>query len=76
MDKPEISIECDPSKAAEAAELVRRDFRALLEVFERQLVTLPASDLEGRSHINDAKAAVERGIKLSNELIGMLRSRA
>ena len=71
----DLSMECDPQKAADAAELVRRDFGALLEVLELQLASLPESDTEHRAHIEEARSAAERGIRLSDELIDMLRNR-
>jgi hypothetical protein len=70
-----VSIDCDPGKAAEAAEMVRRDFSALLKVFEEQLAISSDNEVERRVHINEARSAAERGIKLSKELIDMLRSR-
>jgi hypothetical protein len=67
------SKQCDPRKAAEAAELVRRDFDALVDVFDRQLAILSANESENRSHVTKAKAAAERGLKLSQQLIQILR---
>jgi Na+/H+ antiporter NhaB len=55
--------------------MVRRDFSALLKVFEEQLAISSDNEVERRVHINEARSAAERGIKLSNELIDMLRSR-
>ena len=67
------SKQCDPRRPAEAAELVRRDFDALVDVFDRQLAILSAHESERRSHVTKAKAAAERGLKLTRRLIHILR---
>ena len=78
MDKDnrpaESSVECDPIKAVDTAEQVRRDFTALLRVFDGQLENLSIDENLQRSRISQAKAAAERGLKLSEQLIEMLRA--
>ena len=62
--------EDDPARVAES---VQRDFSDLIRIFERSLASLPATDSEARAHVAKAKAAAERGLKLSRELIEVLR---
>ena len=74
--RAESPVRCDPAKAAETAEQVHRDFAALLRVFEEQLAGASADYGLQRSPIAQAKAAAERGLKLSEQLIEMLRTRS
>jgi hypothetical protein len=55
--------------ALSAAEAVHRDFAELVMLFDRQLASLPASDNQARLHVTKAKAAAERGLRLSKELL-------
>jgi hypothetical protein len=68
------AIERDPDKASDVAELVRRDFTALLRIFDEQLANLSAHESDQRPHLHQAKVAAERGLKLSEQLIEMLRA--
>lgn len=72
----ESTVRCDPRKATDTAEQVHRDFTALLRVFEEQLASASADDSLRRSPIAQARAAAERGLKLSEQLIEMLRARS
>jgi len=54
--------------------MVRRDFTALLRVLDEQLARLPTNEGDRRSHIAEARIAAERGLKLSEKLIDMLRA--
>ena len=55
-----------------AAEAVQRDFEDLVAMFDRQLVNLRAKDSQARGHVTRARAAAERGLQLSRELIDTL----
>jgi hypothetical protein len=55
-----------------AAEAVQRDFSDLVAMFDRQLDSLRANDSRARSHVGRAKAAAERGLQLSRELLDTL----
>jgi len=72
----ESTVRCDPMKAADTAEQVHRDFTALLRIFEEQLASASEDDSLQGSPIAQAKAAAERGLKLSEQLIEMLRTRS
>jgi hypothetical protein len=72
----ESPVRSDPTKAADRAEQVHRNFTALLRVFEEQLASASSDDSLQRSPIAEAKAAAERGLKLSEQLIEMLRTRS
>ena len=64
----------DDDDAASAAQSVCDDFRTLIEVFDRQLGQLPDGAQLERTHIQEARAAAERGLMLGRQLIGMLRT--
>ena len=78
MDKPKWSA--DVSEGANqdypfnTAEALRSDFDQLIAVFDQRLASHPGADGEVRSNILEAKAAAERGRKLSQDLIELLRS--
>jgi hypothetical protein len=55
-----------------AARAVQRDFADLIMMFDRQLAGLCSNDPAGRAHVTKAKAAAERGLQLSMELIETL----
>ncbi len=71
---PHAAIERDAGNAIGAAELVRRDFTALLRIFDEQLASLSKHENDRRPHLFQAKAATERGLRLSEQLIEMLRT--
>jgi hypothetical protein len=47
---------------------IEMDFAGLVAILERQLELVSSSDQRIRSHLTSAKAAAERGVKLSREL--------
>jgi hypothetical protein len=55
------------------AHSVCRDLSELVALFDRQLGSLPVAACETRSHLAKAKAAAERGLRLSRDLIQALR---
>lgn len=59
-----------------AAESVRRDFSELVALFQWHLDALGPGTENGqaRTHISEAKAAAERGLKLSNELVESMKA--
>ena len=65
------SDDCDPALAAQS---VCNDFSKLIEVFDRQLEQLSGEASRERTHIQEARAAAERGLTLGRQLIGMLRT--
>ena len=68
--RPRIdSDELDRSKSASSLMSVVNDFAALAAVFDRQLATIGDSNAEMRAHLSNAKAAAERGLQLSRELV-------
>ena len=78
MDKYRRIAECsEAGQQAEAmlvAESVRMDFATLVSMLDRQLAITSNTDDPVRSHMQEAKAAAQRGIFLSSELIGLLRA--
>ena len=56
------------------AEAVRNDFSELVEILNRQLAGGKELDARTMRHIAQAKSAAERGVSLSNQLLGMLRT--
>ena len=62
----------DPSVTAD---LLRSDFSGLIEIFDRHLMKVPAGDGQARLHIVQAKAAAERGLRLSHQLIELAKPR-
>ena len=63
----------DEEDTALAAQSVCKDFRKLIQVFDQRLDQLSDATRRERSHIVEARAAAERGLRLSQQLIGMLR---
>jgi hypothetical protein len=55
-----------------AAQSVLTDFGELVSMLDRQLGNLGDSDRSARSHMLEAKAAAERGLKLSKQLVALL----
>jgi hypothetical protein len=69
---PEDRSSDDPSVTAD---LLRSDFSGLIEIFDRHLMRVPAGDGQARLHIVQAKAAAERGLRLSHQLIALAKPR-
>lgn len=68
------AAELDKSVNLKTMESVVRDFAALVAVLEQQLKLAPLSDDESRSHLQNAKAAAERGVQLTEQLLSRIRS--
>jgi len=71
LDASEISYADDASITAES---VRSDFSELVALFDRHLDALSDGDSRARKHISQARAAAERGLKLSDDLIALMRT--
>ena len=56
-----------------AAESLRKDFDALITIFDRQLFKVPEGTPAVRTHIREARKAAARGRRLSEELSLLLR---
>lgn len=71
---PKYAYELDQIDAASLAQSLQEDFAGLIAIFDRQLKSgsLPAG--KKRSKITDARAAAERGVRLSEELVELLRN--
>ena len=67
--------ESNPGDAAFAAESVQSDFSELVAIFERQLEEITDGENPARSHLLEAKAAAERGLELTRNLIAILQTR-
>lgn len=63
-----------PDDASTAAESVRDDFSELVALFDRHFDAFADGDSRARKHISEARAAAERGLKLSHELIALIRT--
>ena len=61
---------------AEAADSIKADFSDLILILERQLASLPADETQARQHLAQAKAAAERGLRVSHELTSIVKDRA
>jgi len=68
------TVRSGPYEAASVTESVQQDFRGLIAIFNRHLAEAPQVVGEARSTIAQAKAAAERGLKLSQQLLDLLRS--
>jgi hypothetical protein len=66
--------ELDQDDAASVARSLQKDFIGLIAIFDRQLANGSAVRQEAQSKISDARAAAERGLKLSQELVDLLRT--
>ena len=67
------AAELDGSESLRSLLSVADDFAALAAVFDRQLKLGSALDEATRTHIANAKAAAERGMQLSQELMKRVR---
>ena len=73
--RADTAIELDEDTAASVAQSLRDDFVGLIAIFDRQLANRDFAACNKRSKISDAKAAAERGLTLSEELIELLAIR-
>ena len=64
-----------PGDAFFAAESVKRDFTELVALFDWRLDTLEGEDRPARTLILSARAAAQRGLKLTSELVESIRTR-
>ena len=62
----------DQYDAATAAESIRADFSDLVSMLDRQVANLAGTDDLARAHLLEAKAAAERGLALSMQLVELL----
>jgi uncharacterized Rossmann fold enzyme len=60
----------DGDRAVSVAEAMRRDFIELIAIFDRELASAPATG----AAIAEARSAAERGLRLSGELLELLRA--
>jgi len=67
---PHSSEQDDPAWVAES---IRRDFSELLSMLDEQLGSLADGQERTRPHLLEAKAAAQRGLLLSTQLIELLR---
>lgn len=65
--------ELDQEDAASLAQSVHQDFVGLLAIFDRQLTSEVGPPGKNRSRIAGARAAAERGLRLTEELVQLLR---
>jgi hypothetical protein len=68
-----ISADWSSDDPSETAASLRSDFGGLIEIFDRHLMRVPADDRQARLHITQAKAAAERGLRLSHQLIALAK---
>jgi len=61
---------------AEAADSIEADFNDLIAILDRQLATLPITETQARVHIEQARAAAERGLRVSQELSSIVKEHA
>ena len=73
--RPAESEALDPVDAASVAQSLREDFIALIAIFDGRRMNAVQCD-EALPNIDDARLAAERGLKLSEKLIALLRSSA
>ena len=57
-----------------AAEAVRMDFARLVSILDHRLANPSDISVRVQSHMTEARAAAQRGLDLSSELIGLLRA--
>ncbi len=66
--------ELDQSDAASIAQSLQEDFVGLIAIFDRQLTSGYLPTGKKRSKITEARAAAERGVRLSERLVQLLRN--
>jgi hypothetical protein len=77
MDRAKLQLdelESDPRDSASVAETVNRDFGELVAIFSRHLEVAQYADCKDRSAVMDARAAAEHGLRLSRQLVDLLRT--
>jgi len=78
MDKDNLeaaqSERLDFADRASVAETVQADFAALVGILELRLAALGEADSRVKRHVSDAKAAAERGVELSAQLLAAMRA--
>lgn len=78
MDKDNLeaaqSERLDFADRASVAETVQADFAALVGILEQRLAALGEADSRVKRHVSDAKAAAERGVELSAQLLAAMRA--
>jgi hypothetical protein len=77
MDKHSRALEfqtSDQGEAVAAAESVRTDFGQLLSMLNQHLASVADTEKLTQSHLLEAKAAAERGLALSMQLVEILRA--
>jgi hypothetical protein len=67
--------EAEQDAPACAAKNVRREFQALLAILEAQFSNAEISDKADRARLSKARQAAVRGLKLSDQLVQLLRAR-
>ena len=72
LDSARTATKVADTEATRVAQSVSRDFADLITVFERELCNLSGSDDPARWHLAKAKAAAERGLELSQDLIAAM----
>lgn len=72
FDNARAATKVADTEVTRVAQSVSRDFADLIAVFERELCNLPGSDHPARWHLAKAKAAAERGLELSQDLIAAM----
>jgi len=63
----------DQGNAATVAQSLQSDFISLIAIFDRQLLNASGTG-EVRTKISDARAAAERGLELTQELMELVRA--
>lgn len=69
-----ISDDWQAADAPVAAKSLQNDFNGLIEIFDRHLAALSPEDGMARKHISQARAAAERGLRLSRELVELVKA--
>ena len=68
------AIEVEQDDASSVVQSLRDDFLGLIAIFDRQLANGSGVSPAARSKIAEARAAAERGLRLSQNLVELLRS--
>ena len=57
-----------------AAESVRRDFSELVALFDWHLDSLAQDDTQARMYISSAREAARRGLRLTSDLVSVIKA--
>jgi hypothetical protein len=68
-----ISADWSSEEPSATADSLQSDFTDLIEIFDRHLKRVPAGDGQARLHIAKARAAAERGLRLSHQIIALAK---